>query len=473
MEQKTAIGVSEAANNKASALAFSSPSGIEPIDKGACGTTDVKLCIVQSNEHISGPEKGKDEKAVLEPHELYHPDTGRKAWLCVFGAGCGIFCSFGYVNVIGVFEEYYISHQLKDFTASQVSWITSLETCLVVFFGVFVGRLYDIFGPKPLLIPGTIIMTLGIMMTSVCTDYYQFLLAQGVCTSIGAAMIFNPCISAVSSWFVKKRATALGLVNAGSSLGGVLIPIIFRNVELKAGFGWGVRTVGLVLLFFSAISCVTVTSRIRQPGRQAINFKQTYIHPFKSLSFTLSAIGIALVYWGVFIPISFIPSNAVKHGFSPTLAFYLTSIQNAVSVVGRIAPGVLADKFGRFNIYIIGVYVTAIITVALWIPATGHVPIILYAGLYGFFSGIAVTVWQPMIAEISPIKEIGARLGAVSAVQSFSSLFGSPAGGAIVTHNGGKYWGAAVFAAVTMFAGATVVQCARMTITNGKLWVAK
>ncbi|KAK9495549.1 major facilitator superfamily domain-containing protein [Lipomyces doorenjongii] len=426
MEQKTAIGVSEAANNKASALVFSSPSVIEPIDKGACGTTDVeKLCRVQSNKNISGPEKGKDEKTVLEPHELYHPDTGRKAWLCVFGAGCGIFCSFGCV-----FEEYYISHQLKDFTASQVSWITSLEHVWL----------------------WTIIMTLGIMMTSVCTDYYQFLLAQGVCTSIGAAMIFNPCISAVSSWFVKKRATALGLVNAGSSLGGVLIPIIFRNVELKAGFGWGVR--------------IVVTSRIRQPGRQAINFKQTYIYPFKSLSFTLSAIGIALVYWGVFIPISFIPSNAVKHGFSPTLAFY-----RAWSVA--LPPGVLADKFGRFNIYIIGVYVTAIITVALWIPATGHVPIILYAGLYGFFSGIAVTVWQPMIAEISPIKEIGARLGAVSAIQSFSSLFGSPAGGAIVTHNGGKYWGAAVFAAVTMFAGATVVQCARMTFTNGKLWVAK
>ncbi|KAK9387146.1 hypothetical protein V1515DRAFT_580204 [Lipomyces mesembrius] len=159
MEQKTAMGfrVSEAADNKASALVFSSPSGTEPIEKGTCGTTDVdKLCIAQGNEHISAPERGKDEKTVLEPHELYRPDTGRKAWLCVFGAGCGIFCSFGYVNVIGVFEEYYISHQLKDYTASQVSWITSLETCLVVFFGVFVGRLYDIFGPKPLLIPGTI-----------------------------------------------------------------------------------------------------------------------------------------------------------------------------------------------------------------------------------------------------------------------------------------------------------------------------
>ncbi|KAK9327830.1 major facilitator superfamily domain-containing protein [Lipomyces starkeyi] len=366
-----------------------------------------------------------------------------------------------------------MTHQLQDYTTSEISWITSLQTCLVVFLGVFVGRLYDIFGPRPLLIPGTAIMILGIMMTSKCTQYYQFILAQGICTSIGAAMVFNPCISAVSSWFNKSRATALGLVNAGSSLGGVLIPIFFRTVELKVGFQWGVRTIGFVLLFLSLVSCFTVTSRLKSPGRQPIQFKKTYVDPFKSVPFTLSAIGIAMVYWGVFIPISFIPSYAVMHGFSPTMAFYLTSIQNGVSIIGRILPGLLADKFGRFNTYIIGVYLTAIITVALWIPASGHLPVIIYAAFYGLFSGIAVTVWQPMIAEISPVTEIGARLGAVSAIQGVSSLLGTPVGGAIVTHNEGEYWGAAVFAAVMMFAGGTAVLCARMFITNGRFLVAR
>ncbi|KAK9364438.1 major facilitator superfamily domain-containing protein [Lipomyces kononenkoae] len=361
--------------------------------------------------------------------------------------------------------------QYPNYTTSQISWITSLQTCLVVLLGIFVGPIYDIFGPKLLLIPGTAIMILGIMMTSISAQYYQFILAQGICTSVGSAMVFNPCISAVSSWFNKSRATALGLVNAGSSLGGVLIAIVFRNVQLGAGFGWAVRAVGFMLLFVSIISCVTVTSRIKPPGRQPTNFQQSYLHPFKSITFTLCTIGIALVYWGVFIPISFIPSYAVLHNFSPTMAFYLTSIQNGASVIGRIAAGLLADKFGIFNTYIAGVYLAAIVTVALWIPASGQAPIFLYDIFYGIFSGIAVTVWQPIIAHISPINEMGTRLGAVCAIQSFSSLLGSPIAGAIVTHNDGEFWGAAVFAATMMFAGGTVMLAARLRITNGRLWV--
>ncbi|KAK9465470.1 major facilitator superfamily domain-containing protein [Lipomyces arxii] len=372
-----------------------------------------------------------------------------------------------------MFVEYYKSNQLQEYSDSEITWITSIETCLIVFAGVIVGRLYDIFGPAPLMIPGTILMTFGIMMTSICTKYYQFILAQGICTSLGAALVFNPCISSLSTWFIKKRATALGLANAGSSLGGVVIPFLFRGVELKVGFGWGVRAVGFLVLVFSTIACFTVSSRIKPPGRQPIRFYHTYIRPFKSLSFSLSALGICLVYWGVFIPISFIPSHAVAHGFSATMAVYLISIQNGVSTLGRIIPGIMADKLGRFNTYVMGVYVTALFTVALWIPAKTHAAIIAYAAMYGFWSGIAVTVWQPMIAEISPLNEVGARLGAVSAALSFSSLLGAPVAGAIISSNNGQYYGAAIFAAVMMVSGGTVTQVARLIITNGKWLVAK
>jgi hypothetical protein len=35
----------------------------------------------------------------------------------------------------------------------------------------------------------------GIMMASISTKYYQILLAQGFCSGIGCAMLFNPCES--------------------------------------------------------------------------------------------------------------------------------------------------------------------------------------------------------------------------------------------------------------------------------------
>lgn len=62
------------------------------------------------------------------------PDGGSKAWLAVFGAWCCLFCSFGWVNCIGLFQAQYEKHQLSSYTHSTVAWITSVEVRLLSFF---------------------------------------------------------------------------------------------------------------------------------------------------------------------------------------------------------------------------------------------------------------------------------------------------------------------------------------------------
>lgn len=67
------------------------------------------------------------------------PDGGLEAWLVVFGGWCALFCTFGLINCVGVFQEYYLSHQLKTYDASAVSWITSAQVFFMVFCGVVVS----------------------------------------------------------------------------------------------------------------------------------------------------------------------------------------------------------------------------------------------------------------------------------------------------------------------------------------------
>jgi hypothetical protein len=79
------------------------------------------------------------------------PDGGAPAWLCVLGAWCTSFCSFGWLNSsspilgfevcnhdtlltalflyagVGAFQEYYQSGPLRDYSGSTVSWIPSLQ----------------------------------------------------------------------------------------------------------------------------------------------------------------------------------------------------------------------------------------------------------------------------------------------------------------------------------------------------------
>lgn len=55
------------------------------------------------------------------------PDGGTWAWLCVLGAWCTSFCSFGWLNSIGAFQEYYQTGPLRDYSPSTISWIPSLQ----------------------------------------------------------------------------------------------------------------------------------------------------------------------------------------------------------------------------------------------------------------------------------------------------------------------------------------------------------
>jgi hypothetical protein len=71
----------------------------------------------------------KAEKPPTDPRtdpESY-PEGGAKAWLTVAGASACLFVSFGWVNCIGVFQDYYQTHQLKEYSASDISWIPALQ----------------------------------------------------------------------------------------------------------------------------------------------------------------------------------------------------------------------------------------------------------------------------------------------------------------------------------------------------------
>jgi hypothetical protein len=121
------------------------------------------------------------------------PDGGLAAWSVILGVWCCSFCSYGWMNSIGIFQEYYQDHLLLGYSASTISWIPSLEVFLMTAMGPLVGLVYDRYGPRWLLLVGSVLHVFGLMMASLGTKYYQLLLAQGVCSALGVSMIFQPC----------------------------------------------------------------------------------------------------------------------------------------------------------------------------------------------------------------------------------------------------------------------------------------
>ena len=82
---------------------------------------------------------------------------------------------------------------------------------------------------------------------------------------------------------------------------------------------------------------------------------------------------------------------------------------NAASIVGRILPGVLADKAGAYNIQVIFTTLMAIGVLAYWTPSSNEASIITFGLFYGFVSGGFISLFTVCCAMISPIKRIGGR----------------------------------------------------------------
>ncbi|KAL6702683.1 hypothetical protein ACN47E_001230 [Coniothyrium glycines] len=407
------------------------------------------------------------ESPVSPYHPSQYPDGGKDAYLCLLGGFCCLFCSFGWLNCLGVFQSYYQVNQLREYSSSTVAWIPSLEIFVMFLPGPIVGWVYDNHGPKQILLFGTFFHVFGLMMTSLCTEYWQFILAQGICSPLGLNCIFQAGTSTIPTWFFKKRGLAFGIMAAGSGLGGIIFPIMASHLIPQIGFGWTMRVIGFMIFGLMCIAFLTVSSRL-PPKPRAFEL-EVFVEPFQDTRFVLVVASAFFFFLGLFIPINFIEVEAIAGGMSVRLAGYLLAVLNACSIFGRIIPGALADKVGKFNMQSLWCFVAAVLVLALALPASSNAAYITFAALYGFASGAFVSLLPAQMAQISKIEQIGVRVGVTFACISFAGLVGNPIAGAIVDHNHGKFWGLNVFSGIVMMAGAALFLLTRMYLAGWKI----
>ena len=357
---------------------------------------------------------------------------------------------------------------------------------MMFFGGPIWGKVFDNYGPRHLLLVGTFLHVFGLMMTSLSTQYYQILLSQGLVSSLGSSMAFSAATASVGTWFFKKRAASFGIMASGSSLGGVIFPIMVPRLIRQVGFPWTMRICAFIILGMLIIANLTVKSRLA-PRPQKFDVME-FIRPLKQTSFVLLCIASFFFFFGTFLPFNYLilqyvhtlcelcsNANAIhraqKLGMSQGLAQYLLAMLNAASIFGRILPGIAADKIGRFNTMIITCALSSILVLAVWLPATGNAPIIVFAICYGFTSGAFVSLAPALVAQISPIREIGVRNGTFFLFVAFAGLTGNPIGGALVGENNGDYLYLQIFCGITMAVGTVIYIVTRWVQCGFKLKV--
>ncbi|KAE9407326.1 MFS general substrate transporter [Gymnopus androsaceus JB14] len=391
------------------------------------------------------------------------PDGGLRAWLIVVGVTS---LRFGYVNTWGVFQSYYEQTLLKDHSPSSIAWIGSLQICLVFLPALFSGRLFDLGIFKLPFIAASALLVASTFLVAECTQYWQFVLCQGLATGLGVGMVFAPSLSIIGHWFKQKRGIAMGLTTFGSSLGGTFFPIVARRLIPAVGFPWTMRILGFILLFSLSIPCLTLARRLppKAVSGGLFNFKAFRDSP----PFTLYVGATICLFLGLFTVLTYIDISAVTYGVSSDYSFYLVAITNASSAVGRLVTGLAVDKTGAINFIAPTTFFAGIITFA-WPFARSGSSFTAIAVLYGFASGTIVSGFLIPAFLLGEVSDIGRRTGMIMTMGALGGLFGTPISGALINSETGGFKGAAYFAG-SMVILSGILMLATRHLVLGKLW---
>ena len=165
------------------------------------------------------------------------PDGGFKAWLQAGMAHLVIVSTWGYISSYGVFETYYLANLHES--GSAIAWVGSVQIFFMFAVSTFTGRALDAGYFRVVFGAGCVLQVLGVFMTSLCYKYWQLFLAQGICTGLGNGLQFCPTVGLVGTYFSKRKSFAIALGAAGSATGGIIFPIIVRELLPSIGTATG------------------------------------------------------------------------------------------------------------------------------------------------------------------------------------------------------------------------------------------
>ncbi|KAI8990640.1 MFS general substrate transporter [Trametes punicea] len=357
----------------------------------------------------------------VEPSAVPQPS---KAYQCllVFAGFMMTFHVIGINSIYGLFQEFYTSPnsnivgaQGEDALVSLVGTIGSgLTWSGSIFVNPLIGRVQNI---KLISMGGAFIMSLGIFTASFCTELWQLYLTQGLLYGIGSSMYYFPIMSLTPAYFDRNRGAAMGIVLAGSGVGGLVLSPVFHILLTRVGIRWALRILG-IWNFALGIPISSVVTKKHGVAATAAGGTRS--------------LGALLQAAGNMVPVYFLTTYSISVlSYSSSTGSLLLAVNTAVNSAARIGMGILADRVGRQNTMILSVLFSGVAVFALWYDSD-RVRFLAFVVLYGILAGGYNALLPTTITEIYGVQNYSSVNGFIYFIRGLGALFGAPIAGVIL-----------------------------------------
>lgn len=283
---------------------------------------------------------------------------------------------------------------------------------------------------------------------AVSKEFYQILLSH-IAFGLGGGFIYSPATGIAGHWFVKKRPLAISLIVGGGGFGGIVYPIMIRELTNRFKFRDAILIVAGINFVLQAPAIFWMKTRL--PPRTPPPLKML-LEPWKEQRYVFMVLGATGVAINLFTPYFNAPVYAASHTKNKTINEYSVAFLQVGSCIGRLVGGPIALKYGIWNTYGTFGFLMSFTILAMWTGApVGSAGAVIGLWLFGFTSGATITLTSASMASISPIQQIGMRFAMLWTGVGLGVLIGPPIAGKLITIAGGDFKWAGVFCGVTMF----------------------
>ncbi|KAK4047736.1 hypothetical protein OIV83_005244 [Microbotryomycetes sp. JL201] len=369
-------------------------------------------------------------------------EGGLRGWLNVAGSFMLLFATFGYVNAFGVYQSYYQLNFLSDKSASDIAWIGSTGLAIEYSMAFVAGPIFDRGYFRALIMVGAIGFVFCLFMVSLCREYWQIMLAQGIALGLSMGCIYMPSVSVLNHYFFRKRGLVMGIAMAGSSLGGIVFPIMLNRLFSSGSFGNAVRASAYLIagLFLAANLIMKARYPKTSESASALNRSEwTNMKVIlKEARYQMTVVAITLIVLGTYYPVTYLQVFAELSGMPKKISDNILAILNTSSFMGRILLPAAADRFGPFNMLVLSAGGASIMILSLY-GVNSPASVIVFSLIYGFFAGGIVSLISPaLISTARHVSEIGMRQGCAFILNGLAALVCAPIAGALLEAGGGK-----------------------------------
>lgn len=379
-------------------------------------------------------------KAVLSRWKIYH------GWLVVAVGFILLLLMFGTRLSFGL----YIKPMAESFGASRayISGSQSLYMIVYAVFALIAGSLSDKYGPKRVLVAGSIFMGVGMLLASQITSVWQYYLSYGVLVGIGSGSTYVPVTGAVSKFFTRHRNFAIGITTSGSGFGIYLIPPFMEKVVEAQGWhtaffytallllGIGVS---LPLLFLQGRglpedTMVEAQGELTRKGGEGLPqsleaSEDNRLQKHYTLLQAMSTIPF-WTYFAMYFIICFVLDGVIfvhmypyltDIGFSGQTAAKALGYLGLISTVAMIAFGPLGDRVNKRKL-LAGLFALHTFLLFWLIHIKSELSLWLLTVLYGILLGAAWPLTVSMLADIFGSRSVSSILGACTLAFGMAGL---------------------------------------------------